>query len=146
MCRRLLKFAVVVFIGACGVVSPSAATSTPESSSPTSAAVRQCGTENYGFGEGFDQLARDCLWSRYQAGLPARFVTVHRTHEGAPQTYTVEVLGPSRLAVTYDDAATQPSRTLSYVCSGLTHRALNEAAHEAFAATGCAGASGDLVF
>lgn len=63
--------------------------------------VLDCGREQYGHGEGYDERARTCLWDEHRRGSRVRFVTTVLTIEGDPVTYGV-TSGPDGLGVEVD--------------------------------------------
>jgi hypothetical protein len=61
-----------------------------------------CGAEHVVDGTGADVAARQCLWSAYQAGQPAEFVSATTTSAGDPVLTIYRVLPTGRIEVFVD--------------------------------------------
>lgn len=68
-----------------------------------------CGAEHVVQGTGADIAARQCLWSAYQAGQPAEFVSTTTTIEGDPVLTIYRVLPTGQIEVFVDSTHDQYS-------------------------------------
>ena len=128
--------------------TPDAVQSAAASASGSPTAVMDCGIEKYVFGAGYDAQKRECVWSAFTAGTPAKFATVHHATEGALLTYTVVVTGRSHVEVTFENAAPGANGgTFHYSCTSLERRPINDQPNRmSLAATECSGRGFEVVF
>ena len=139
---RVSILSAVLLLAAC----TNEARPTASSAGPSQAV--DCGTEQYGFGSGYDGAKRECLWSAFVAGKPATFTSVHRATEGALLTYVATVAGPAKVEVRFENGSTDANGgRFSYSCGTLERRPINDQpSRMSFAATHCSGRGPEVVF
>ena len=128
--RSLLLAAVLALAPACDAL-PSFGSSVPD----------PCPEERYGSGEGYDQTARDCLWSAYSANKAATFRTIRTTQKGDPLIYKVTV-NAGKVELVYDNtldsfATERGKQTLQ--CSRLEKSTEPQSGRIRFLANNCRG-------
>ncbi len=81
-----------------------------------------CGEEALLNDDGPDLNARRCLWSAYERGQPAEFITTRTTTEGDPITFIYRVLAGGTVEVFIDSTHDRWSAMtwLHLICPGLT--------------------------
>jgi hypothetical protein len=63
-----------------------------------------CPDENYGLGDGYDPLARDCIWKAFTDGKAASFKTTKITPQRDPIVTRVTVRPGGKIEVFYDNS------------------------------------------
>lgn len=97
--------------------------------------LKQCGGENLRHGDGYDPVARDCIWAAYQGAVPARFVTTVLTEEGDPISFDLYTRADGKVTAVFDTRADKfgEQKVTTYTCSAMEKRQKN------FHLSGCTG-------